>query len=395
MPLQKIVIKVMDSVLSFRELERSWQPAKRLGTLFVNQLFLAIFVILAIVLTRQKSHFAPPDHFGEVADLVCGVQLSGKRHLNHQMTNNLHKVLNVSSFDSTISLDKSKIFKNLLLSKPLDEVNLCARPTSTQGEPTSQQLTQSEDSERFHYDDEMDILMQHLDSQKLRINPSPNSGDFLGDLSHELQFADSDQSLLDLFGSASQKNDVIYQENCQFDFTAGHLIPERLKEFRMKKDVLDFVKSGIPVHLDSPLYPGDIKPKRNSKNVKRNCSVVRKLLGDLEEAGHIEKVNCKPLIISPLNLVPKSNGSPRLIHNLKALNNFVKRGPSVKHLNVLNLAKSEFSRKTYFCKLDLSNGYFHLSIRPEDRKYFGFSFDNQYFVFNSLCFGYKPAPDYF
>ena len=36
-----------------------------------------------------------------------------------------------------------------------------------------------------------------------------------------------------------------------------------------------------------------------------------------------------------------------------------------------------------------------MSIRPEDRKYFGFSFDNQYFVFNSLCFGCKPAPDHF
>ena len=283
----------------------------------------------------------------------------------------------------------------MLLSKSLDEVSLCARPSSTQGESTSQQLTQSDDSERFQYDDEMDILMQHLDSQKLRINPSPNSGDVLEDLSHELQFADSDQSLLDLFGSASQKNDVIYQENCQFDLTAGHLIPEHLKEFGMKKDVLDVVKSGIPVQLDSPLYPGDMKPKRNSKNVKKNCSVVRKRLGDLEESGHVEKVNFKPLVISPLNLVPKSNGSPRLIHNLKVLNKFVKRGPSVKHLNVLQLASSEFSRKTYFCKLDLSNGYFHLSIRPEDRKYFGFSFDNQYFVFNSLCFGYRAAPDYF
>ena len=129
--------------------------------------------------------------------------------------------------------------------------------------------------------------------------------------------------------------------------------------------------------------------------MKRNCNVVRKLLGNLEEAGHIEKVNYKPLVVSPLNLVPKSNGSPRLIHNLKALNKFIKRGPSVKHLNVLELAKTEFSRETYFCKLDLSNGYFHLSIRPEDRTYFGFSYDNQYFVFNSLCFGYKPAPDFF
>ena len=163
----------------------------------------------------------------------------------------------------------------------------------------------------------------------------------------------------------------------------------------MESNVLDFVKSGIPVQLDSPLFPVDIKTKRNSKNVKRNSNVVRKLLGDLEEAGHIEKLNFKPLVVSPLNLVPKSNGSPGLIHNLKALNRFVKRGPLVKHLNVLELAKTEFSRKTYFCKLDLSNGYFHLSIRPEDRMYFGFSFDHQYFVFNSLCFGYRAAPDFF
>ena len=67
--------------------------------------------------------------------------------------------------------------------------------------------------------------------------------------------------------------------------------------------------------------------------------MVRKLLGDLEEAGHIEKVNCKPLIISPLNLVPKSNGSPRLIHNLKALNNFLKRGPSISLL-IPNFSKN-------------------------------------------------------
>ena len=59
----------------------------------------------------------------------------------------------------------------------------------------------------------------------------------------------------------------------------------------MKNDVLDFVKFGIPVQLDSPLYNGDIKPKRNFRKREKNCNVVRELLGDLEEAGHIEKVN--------------------------------------------------------------------------------------------------------
>ena len=94
----------------------------------------------------------------------------------------------------------------------------------------------------------------------------------------------------------------------------------------MKNDVLDFVKSGIPVQLDSLLIPGDIKTNQNSKNVENNCSVVRKLLGDLEEAGHIEKVNFKPL-------VPKSNGSHRLIDNLKVFNNFFSK--EVHQLSIL------------------------------------------------------------
>ena len=34
-------------------------------------------------------------------------------------------------------------------------------------------------------------------------------------------------------------------------------------------------------------------------------------------------------------------------------------------------------------------------IREQDRKYFGFSFDHTYYVFNHVCFGYSPAPDYF
>lgn len=383
----------MALILSFGEPEKSWQPAKRLGTLFVNLLFLVTFVTLVFVSTRQKFLFVPPDHFGEVLDLECVVQLSGKKQAS--LTQATHDSFVFPHLNSLISLNNSEIYRNLNLATSLDDVSLFNRPSSTQGESTSEELTQSDYSERFDFDEEMDMLMRNLDLDNLQINPSPTSGDFLENLSYELQSSDSDQSLLDLFGTVSQKSDIIYEENCKFDFTAGHLIPERLEEFGMKNDVLDFVKSGIPVQLDSPLFPGDIKTKRNSKNVKKNCNVVRKLLGDLEEAGHIEKVNFKPLVVSPLNLVPKSNGSPRLIHNLKLFNRFVKRGPSVKHLNVLNIAKSEFSSKTYFCKLDLSNGYFHLSIRPEDRTYFGFSFENCYYVFNSLCFGYKPAPDFF
>ena len=54
----------------------------------------------------------------------------------------------------------------------MEEVNWYNRPISTQGESTSKQLTESNDTQMFQFDEEMDILMQNLDSQKLRMNPS-------------------------------------------------------------------------------------------------------------------------------------------------------------------------------------------------------------------------------
>ena len=101
----------------------------------------------------------------------------------------------------------------------------------------------------------------------------------------------------------------------------------------------------------------------------RNRSIVRNYLSCLEESGSISKVNFKPLIVSPLNFVPKSYGAPRLIHDLSRFNKFASRGPKVKYLNVFNLSKN-FSNNTYFTKLDLRNGYFHIPIFPPHRTYF-------------------------
>ena len=151
------------------------------------------------------------------------------------------------------------------------------------------------------------------------------------------------------------------------------------------------ISKGLKVNLKKELDVSKLKPKPNNRNIARNRSIVRSYLSCLEESGSISKVDFKPLVISPLNLVPKSNGAPRLIHDLSRFNKFVSRGPKVKHLNVFNLSKN-FSNNTYFTKLDLHNGYFHIPIFPPHRTYFGFSVERQYFVFDVLCFGFLPAP---
>ena len=89
--------------------------------------------------------------------------------------------------------------------------------------------------------------------------------------------------------------------------------------------------------------------------------------------------NFKPLIISPLNLVPRPNGAPRLIDDLSRFNKFVSRGPKVKHQNVFNLSQLNMCYLK-ISKLDLCNRYFHIPIYPPHRTYLGFSFEKQYIV---------------
>ena len=184
---------------------------------------------------------------------------------------------------------------------------------------------------------------------------------------------------------------MIYDVNQKFDFTAGILNPVILKEMGLNQRNLELISEGLKVNLKKELDNSKLKPKPNNRNIARNRSTDRNYLSCLEESGSISKVDFKPLVVSPLNLVPKSNGAPRLIHDLSRFNKFVSRGPKVKHLNVFNLSK-KFSNNTYFTKLDLRNGYFHIPIFPPHRTYFGFSFEWQYFVFNVLCFGFPLPP---
>ena len=226
------------------------------------------------------------------------------------------------------------------------------------------------------------------------IHPSPSQGSSIDRLFLQ-ELEDSNSPLSDIFNLlASQKNSILYDPNQKFDFTAGVLNPTILREFGLNQENVNLVSEGLKVNLRKELDYSKLKPKPNNRNLVRNRPIVRRYLSSLEESGSISRVNFKPLIVSPLNLVPKPNSAPRLIHDLSRFNKFVSRGPKVKHLNIFKLS-SKFSNNTFFTKLDLRNGYFYIPTYPPHRTYFGFSFERQYYVFNVLCFGYSPAPNFF
>ena len=46
----------------------------------------------------------------------------------------------------------------------------------------------------------------------------------------------------------------------------------------------------------------------------------------------------------------------------------------------------------YMFSIDHKNGYFHCKIHEDSWKYFGFEWDDVYYVCVVLCFGWSPAP---
>ena len=305
----------------------------------------------------------------------------GKELLNipSHLKNLLNRDLSLSSVDIQSFLNCSKNIDAL-------------RNTKSVGESTSNSCV-SVKREVLLFDPETDDIIRNLDVKKV-IHPSPSQGSSINHLfAQELE--ESNSPLSDVFNALSaQKKSIIYDSKQNFDFTAGILKPSVLKELGLKQDNVNLVSEGLKVNFKKDLDFSKLKPKPNNRTINRNKSIVRKYLNSLEESGSISKVNFKPSVISPLNLVPKPNGAPRLIHDLSRFNKFIARGPKVKHLNIFNLSKN-FSSNTFFTKLDLRNGYFHVPIYPPHRSYFGFSFERQYYVFNVLCFGYSPAPDHF
>ena len=238
-------------------------------------------------------------------------------------TQNLKSLLNLN-----LALDSKAIHSYLNFSKNIDAL----RDTKSVGECSSNSCVQ-ENCEDLLYDPETDETIQNLDLKSV-IHPSPSQGSSIDCLfSQELE--DSNSPLSDVFNMlSSHKDSIIYDSNQQFDFTAGVLNPTIVREFGLNQENVDLVSEGLKVNLKKELDYSKFKPKPNNHNSVRNRPIVRRYLSSPEESGSISGVNFKPLIESPLNLVPKPNGAPRLIHDLSHFNKFVSRGPKVKHLNI-------------------------------------------------------------
>ena len=97
-----------------------------------------------------------------------------------------------------------------------------------------------------------------------------------------------------------------------------------------------------------------------------------------------------PIFISPIFTTKKSDGSPRLILNLKKLNCYIRYVHfKMESLgDVLNIIKPG----VWMALVDLQDAYDTIPVHPDHQKYLTFSRQHKYYKFTCLPNGYAQAP---
>lgn len=110
----------------------------------------------------------------------------------------------------------------------------------------------------------------------------------------------------------------------------------------------------------------------------------------------IEKANdtTKGEYLSNIFFRPKKDGKIRIILNLKSHNQNYLEKIHFK-METLQSAIDAMRKNCYFGSVDLSEAFYSIPIKEEDRKYFRFLHNNQKYQFTALIMGLTHSPRVF
>lgn len=128
----------------------------------------------------------------------------------------------------------------------------------------------------------------------------------------------------------------------------------------------------------------------NNKSAIAHSDFVSKSIQELLQSGIVVKVDQIPHVVNPLTVSVNAKGKERLILDLRHVNQYVVKYEF--NLEGIKGALDFVPKNGLMFKFDLSSGYHHIDLHASMYKYFGFSWDNCFYVFSSLPFGLSSAP---
>ena len=120
-------------------------------------------------------------------------------------------------------------------------------------------------------------------------------------------------------------------------------------------------------------------------------SVVHQEIQKLIQKGVIMKVKYSPgQIVSGIFLLPKKDGTFRLILNLKSFNEFVTHHHF--KMDSLQTIIKLVTPNCFMASIDMKDAYYSIPVKSEDRKYLRFKWEDQFYEFTCLPNGLSCAP---
>ena len=155
--------------------------------------------------------------------------------------------------------------------------------------------------------------------------------------------------------------------------------------------VLSWLRDGIKIKFHKT--PEPFFHKNHSLN-KDQILFVEKEIQELLLNKSIERVHYQPYCVSGLGTAPKKGEKKyRLIHDLREVNEHCQSSSFV--YEDIRAVKKCVKKGDKLVTLDLKNGFHHIPIHPEYKDYFGFNWNDQFYRWNVLPFGWCNSPYFF
>lgn len=154
--------------------------------------------------------------------------------------------------------------------------------------------------------------------------------------------------------------------------------------------VIEWIQNGVSIPFSSDVESFELE--NHSFNFKQS-SFVNSEIDRLLHCGFIDICGDKPVCVSPLGVVPKKRGKLRLITDLRRLNSHCDV-PKYRNEDIRDTVKL-LQPSDYFVSTDIRDGFFHIPVHKDFRKYLGFKWNGIYYSWNVLVFGLCCSPYYF